>query len=121
MKPMIMKYCSVVGAILFALGLLLLVKLGYWQLSRMAEKKAIVAAWALAESGGPVTLEDVLSGKVAAQSGMPVMIAAQELVLTDKVFLLNNQVCQGQVGYRVFKAALVGDDYVLIASTSPCL
>jgi len=106
---------AVAAWLLFGLGLSVLVKLGYWQLSRMAEKKAIAAAWAIEDARAPVPLEDVLSGKVEAKSGMPVIIASETDADTDAdyfglpygthIFLLDNQVMQGQVGYRVFRVA----------------
>jgi cytochrome oxidase assembly protein ShyY1 len=88
--------------IVFLLGLTLLVKLGFWQLSRMEEKKAIEHEWAAAQASAPVPLWTLLSDKARPSAHQPVRMPAS-LSFLPQIFLLDNQVRDHRAGYRVFR------------------
>jgi cytochrome oxidase assembly protein ShyY1 len=89
--------------IVFLLGLGLLIKLGFWQLSRMAEKKAIEREWTAGQQAAPVPLLTFLSAKTTPKPYQAVLMPP--LVFLQYVFLLDNQRQKNQAGYRVFHLA----------------
>lgn len=85
------------------LGLSLLIKLGFWQLSRMEEKKAIGREWAAGQASAPVPLSIFLSDKAMPKPYQRVLMPS--LSFLPQVFLLDNQVSNHRAGYRVFRLA----------------
>lgn len=91
--------------IVFLLGFGCLLRLGFWQLSRMTEKKAIERAWAAGQKAAPVSLLSLLSEKISPQPHQPVLMPP--VFFLQPVFLLDNQVQNHQPGYKAFYVAMV--------------
>jgi cytochrome oxidase assembly protein ShyY1 len=91
--------------VIFLLGFGLLIKLGFWQLSRMAEKKAIEQEWQVRQQTAPVPLLTILSAKASPKNYQAVLMPV--LSLLPQIFLLDNQRQGNQAGYRIFYVGVV--------------
>ena len=91
-----------------------LCKLGFWQLSRAIEKEERLVRISTYQQGEHFQLSQVLkmSAKGEDINDIPVMVNGY---FSPKfAFLLDNQVFQGKVGYRVLQVLKVDGQYVLI-------
>ncbi len=87
--------------------LLLLVKLGFWQLDRAALKESWQSELILRQSSSPLSFSQLLALPTSEQiTGYRLSINASPAL--DKVFLLDNQVYQGTVGYLALQPMQVG-------------
>lgn len=96
---------SFISLIVMAITVVILLKLGFWQLDRAQQKRKIidkasnVAIYELNELEPKTILS--LNNKT---------VKADVKIVTDKVWLLDNQVHKGKVGYGVIAAAFISDD-----------
>lgn len=99
-----------------ALLLPLLLALGDWQLHRAAEKAALREQWSTREALPPLRLgaADLPYRDISALSGRRLLLYGRWQPGTQ--ILLDNQVLDGQAGYRVFTALRIdaGGDAVLV-------
>ncbi len=97
---------------IFCLALLaLLLNLGFWQLSRAAEKDAIELRVAALASSAPINMDELAAS--AANNYQPVLLVGRYL---DKPhWLVDNQVVNGKVGLDVVSVLLTqGGQHVLV-------
>lgn len=85
-------------AIFSGLFFVLFIKLGFWQLERATEKEELISAEEIRRSQPPV-LFDQLPNDVRNLSGTPVRLKGA--YLDDRIFLLDNRVLKGKVGFEV--------------------
>lgn len=92
-----------------------LIKLGMWQLNRAQEKEVRIEQMAIWQQQGGVSLSD--ANKIFDQTPQ----IANDLLVFDKgrftkhpVFLLDNQVSDGQFGFRVLQVFNVNNQHVLV-------
>ena len=95
-----------------------LVKLGLWQSARALEKEQRLAQIEKLSSQKPISLTQVLALVTNGKSDTdindyPVLIEGE--FNEAEVFLLDNQVNNGRLGYRVFQVALTNEHAVLIS------
>lgn len=74
-----------------------MLRLGFWQLERMEEKERRLNSIAEKHEAGALNLESVK----AFEDTQDIPVQFQGDILTDKVFLWDNRVVQGRVGYEV--------------------
>ena len=79
----------------------LLIRLGFWQLHRADEKRAILATYDARRHAPPVKLEDLQGPPKRYQR-----ISVNGRFLNDRAFLLDNRVYQGQPGFEVITPAV---------------
>ena len=96
---------SLAGLVLF----LLLIRLGFWQLDRAQEKQALETRYQAQINAEPVNL-----GQAIRHSGQAQQMYWRKCILTGSydpqtVFLLDNQVWRGDVGYQVFSRFVLPD------------
>ena len=96
---------SLAGLVLF----LLLIRLGFWQLDRAEEKQALQTRYQDQISAEPVNL-----GQAARHSGQAQHMYWRRCILTGSydpqvLYLLDNQVWRGVVGYQVFSRFVLPD------------
>lgn len=84
-------------SLLVVLLLPLLLKLGFWQMSRYHEKLEIEQALAERQSMPPIQLSEV--SRYADPLFLPVNVSGHFIV--DRYFFLDNQIWQGQAGYSL--------------------
>ena len=105
-----------IGWVIFTLAIFsALLKLAYWQHSRAIEKQARLNKIAQLKHSNPITLAQVVALTNNPQENindMPVELSAK--LNNDFIFLLDNQVHQGQLGYRVFQIAQTKNHAVLV-------
>jgi cytochrome oxidase assembly protein ShyY1 len=90
-----------------------LVKLGFWQSARALEKEQRITRMEQLKSQDPLSLNQInLLAKTENINDMPVEIEGffDELAL----FLLDNQVSKGQLGYRVYQVLKIEQHAVLV-------
>ncbi len=89
--------------IIVALGLLLiLVKLGFWQLARADEKERLHTELLQRQSQSPINYQQLISTpETKALTGIRIEVEA--VPIANKLILLDNQVYQGQVGYLAYQ------------------
>ena len=86
---------TLVLAVLFA-------RLGFWQLDRAGEKKAIISAYQQAAKSAPVDLDAVLTaGKMAPKLNAHAVSVSGQFD-PSHTLLLDNQIVSQQPGYRVW-------------------
>lgn len=101
-----------VPTLAFLLLLPLLVALGFWQLERAAQKQAWLNDLNQGAAATPLNLNESLPPLAAARYRRA---EAEGRLDTTHQFLLDNQVRQGRVGYRVFTPLrLTGGGVVLV-------
>ena len=96
---------SLAGLVLF----LLLIRLGFWQLDRAEEKQALQTRYQDQISAEPVNL-----GQAARHRGQAQQMYWRRCILTGSydpqaLYLLDNQVWRGVVGYQVFSRFVLPD------------
>ena len=96
---------SLAGLALF----LLLVRLGFWQLDRAEEKQALQTRYQDQISAEPVNL-----GQTTRQGKQAQQMHWRKCILTGSydpqvIYLLDNQVLRGVVGYQVFSRVILQD------------
>jgi cytochrome oxidase assembly protein ShyY1 len=89
--------------IIFLLGFSILIRLGFWQLSRMEEKKETQRVWRLGQNAKPQALETILSDSALPKAHQRVILPS--LFWLSYVLLLDNQSNAHQAGYRIFYLA----------------
>lgn len=94
----------VAGALLLAL----LLTLGFWQLSRAAEKSALQARW-MARSELPAVAPDVLLSEPDQSQHADRLLSWRGRFTPGYYLLLDNRIHQGRVGYHVIALASAGD------------
>ena len=82
-----------------ALLLPLFVALGFWQLERAAEKRALAQAWEQRRQAPPVALAELAGRVPAALAYTPVQLRGE--FIRGREFLLDNRVLQGRYGVEV--------------------
>ena len=95
-----------------------LVKLGFWQSARALEKEQRLVQIEKLSDQNPISLEQVLtlsknSGSLAEVNDFPVSI--EGTFNKNQVFLLDNQVNKGRLGYRVYQVVETNTYAVLIS------
>lgn len=95
-----------------------LVKLGLWQSERALEKEQRLIQIEKLSAKKPISLEQVIAlskkeDALVAINDFPVFIQAE--FNNDEVFLLDNQVNKGRLGYRVYQVAETNKHAVLIS------
>jgi len=85
--------------LLVVLFLPVTLKLGFWQLDREQEKRQIMALYDIRQGAEPVPLEELDTGDDLQY--IPVLF--EGTVLVDRIFLLDNRIYQGTVGYEVIQ------------------
>jgi surfeit locus 1 family protein len=88
--------------LLAAAGFALLLRLGFWQLDRAAEKKAIISAYQQAAKSEPQDLDVALAAGRAATDFYARAVALGGRFEAGHSLLLDNQVLEGRPGYRVW-------------------
>ena len=91
-----------------ALLLALLLALGFWQLSRAAEKSALQARW-IARSDLPSVTPEVLLSEPDRSQHADRLLGWRGRIESDRYLLLDNRIHQGRVGYHVVALATAGD------------
>jgi cytochrome oxidase assembly protein ShyY1 len=96
----------------------LLVKLGFWQSARALSKEHRLAQIEVLNEQSPISLPQVLTlskekGSLADINDVPVLIDGK--FNSNQVFLLDNQVNKGRLGYRVYQVAETKKHSVLIS------
>ena len=92
--------------------LALLVWLGFWQLDRAEQKRALADAYAAAATAAPVVIE---SAAALAAAPRHARVSATGRFVAERQVLLDAQTHDGQVGYRVWTPlALDNGDWVLV-------
>jgi cytochrome oxidase assembly protein ShyY1 len=90
-----------------------LVKLGFWQNSRALEKEQRLARIEQLKSQNPLSLQQV--NLLAVNENINDMPVAIEGVFDEKsVFLLDNQVNKGRLGYRAYQVLIAEQQAVLV-------
>ncbi|MGS2721069.1 SURF1 family protein [Paraglaciecola aestuariivivens] len=90
--PIVATICTFVCVvIMFALGM--------WQLQRAEEKSLRLAAIHEAQQSQPLSLTEVLAANLEQMLDIPVSIQGQ--AQTQSLFLVDNKIHQGRVGYQV--------------------
>ncbi|MBL4822140.1 MAG: SURF1 family protein [Colwellia sp.] len=91
-----------------------LVKLGFWQNSRALEKEHRLARIEQLKSQTPLTLPQInLLAKTDNINDMPVAITG--MFEQQRVFLLDNQVNKGRLGYRAYQV-LIAEKYAVLVN-----
>ena len=95
-----------------------LVKLGFWQSARALEKELRLAHIEKLSAQNPISLEQVISlskngSSIKDVNDVPVFIKGK--FNKNQVFLLDNQVNKGRLGYRVYQVAVTSKYAVLIS------
>lgn len=93
-----------------------LVKLGLWQSDRALEKERRLSQIETLSSQTPISLSQVTLLSTESNSDIndyPVSIKAQ--FIKDYLFLLDNQVNNGRLGYRVYQVAVEHEHAVLVS------
>jgi len=94
----------ILGAVLTVVVFLLLVKLGFWQLSRGEEKQALEQELLLRQQMEPISLGMALERyPVSDLTGLQVRVSFSPV--SNMTFLLDNQTYQGKVGYLAYQLA----------------
>ncbi len=109
------KHFSWVKLTLFLLTIIiiaLLCWLGFWQLDRADEKKAMLAHHEAMQKSVPLLLEP--KKKQAIENYQPIMVKG--IYDNDPIFYLDNQFNQHQLGYEVIEPVLLGHDQVILVS-----
>ncbi|WP_170309667.1 SURF1 family protein [Litorilituus lipolyticus] len=105
-----------IGWVIFTFAIFsALVKLAHWQYSRAIEKQARLSKIAYLKKTNPITLAQVVALANNPEediNDMPIELSAK--INNDFIFLLDNQVHQGQLGYRVFQIAQTEHHGVLV-------
>lgn len=96
----------------------ILIKLGFWQSARALEKEQRLAQIEKLSAQNPISLEQVLalsntSNSLEDINDYPVFIKAE--FNNKQVFLLDNQVNKGRLGYRVYQVAITNSYAVLVS------
>jgi len=96
----------------------ILVKLGLWQNSRALEKEQRLAQIEKLSAQQPISLDKVVTlsknyPSLSQINDYPVLITAD--FANNQVFLLDNQVNKGRLGYRVFQVAKTSKYAVLVS------
>ncbi|WP_164551239.1 SURF1 family protein [Shewanella khirikhana] len=88
--------------ILFTLGLfVVLVKLGFWQLSRAEEKQQLLAAQEARFQATPLTMDNLVQTPLQQVQGARMEVTGT--LLATPTLLLDNQVMDGKVGYLAYR------------------
>ncbi|MCL5255565.1 MAG: SURF1 family protein [Gammaproteobacteria bacterium] len=93
------KRSTLVALVVTVLAIVVLVKLGLWQIDRGQEKQAIIDQHASALSRGPQTLSQSLIDAADLQTDDQVQVRGE--FEAGQYFLLDNQIYAGRVGYHV--------------------
>ncbi len=109
---------SLLWLVITVLVFSILVKLGFWQSGRALEKEQRLLQIEKLSAKKPISLEQVLSitKKDTAfkdVNDFPVFVDGK--FDKNQVFLLDNQVNKGRLGYRVYQVAVAGENAVLIS------
>ncbi|WP_372870066.1 SURF1 family protein [Shewanella sp.] len=87
---------------LFTLGLfMVLVKLGFWQLSRAEEKQQLLTTQAERFQATPLTMDDLAQTSLNEAQGARMEVTGT--LLATPTVLLDNQVMDGKVGYLAYR------------------
>ncbi|PNH95892.1 SURF1 family protein [Vibrio diazotrophicus] len=104
LKSRVLSMKVILGAVLTVVVFLLLVKLGFWQLSRGEEKQALEQELLLRQQMEPVSLGMALERySVSDLTGLQVRVSFSPV--SNMTFLLDNQTYQGKVGYLAYQLA----------------
>lgn len=90
-----------------------LVKLGFWQSSRASEKEQRLLRIEQLKSQKPLSLQQV-SSWVSTESINDMPVAIDGTFDDEILFLLDNQVSKGRLGYRVYQVLIVKQYAVLV-------
>lgn len=88
-----------------ALLLPVLVFLGFWQLSRADEKRALVAEWQRQSAEAPVQVNSFFSAKLETYQ----KVRFEAALLPERYWLLEARIYQGRPGYEVFMPAVLAN------------
>jgi len=93
---------------------LALIKLGFWQSARADEKQLRIERMTELKTQGTISLKQVLdlAARQEEINDLPVVITGS--FDQEKVFLLDNQPNNGQLGYRVLQVLKAGSHSVLV-------
>lgn len=84
----------------------ILVKLGLWQLARGEEKNQLLAQMEARQSQPPLSFTQ-LQHKISAEGVTGYRLEIHAKPVSSQIWLLDNQIYQGQVGYLAFQALQV--------------
>ena len=108
-----LKKINVIWLIVTVLVFAILVKLGFWQSGRALEKEQRLTRIELLNQQAPISLQQVVSLSDAENiNDFPVISSGN--FDADKVFLLDNQVSTGRLGYRVLQVLNTEKHSVLV-------
>lgn len=82
---------------------LLLIKLGVWQINRASEKELRLTRIAQLTTQAPMNIAEVLDLSLSFKNINDLPVTVSGLFNNEKIFLLDNQVSDGRLGYRVLQ------------------
>ena len=93
----------------------LLLRLGFWQLDRAEEKRAIQRQYSAQMAAVPTSVEELFR---VLEAGDPQSLLFRRVQLNGRYLpeytaLLDNRIEQGRAGYHVYSALLVDDKYLV--------
>lgn len=99
-------------AVLILLALPLLLSLGFWQLDRAAQKRALEAGFAEQQARAPMLLKD----KDITQLPLYQRIIAEGQFDNEHTWLLDNKQRRGRVGYEVVSPFVLTDGRIILVN-----
>jgi len=97
-------------------GVTLLCRLGFWQLSRAAYKQNLQQQFELSSQQKTLGTQDLLNLDAQNQTWRFQNAAIQSYFNNEKIILLDNVINHGQVGYAVLQAAYLNDDSLILVN-----
>lgn len=117
-RPKLLSKLNLLWLVITVLVFFILVKLGFWQNARALEKEQRLVQIEKLSAQNPISLEQVLtlsknSDSLADINDIPIFIEGE--FNESQVFLLDNQVNKGRLGYRVYQVAVTNKHAILIS------
>ncbi|MFV0595582.1 SURF1 family protein [Shewanella sp.] len=106
--------------ILTVVVFVVLVKLGLWQMDRAAEKTALLAQMEARQTAPALSIEQLLN-ELNKGSVTGYRLQVQANPANPQIWLLDNQVYQGQVGYLAFQLLQITTEHQVSHSEQPWL
>jgi surfeit locus 1 family protein len=96
-----LKRNSVIAVLSFAAMIALFVFLGFWQLDRGAMKQSLFESYQQKNAMLPISLDEITTGDISIQDLVWRRVIIQGKFSSPRVYLLENQMQNGQPGYHV--------------------
>ena len=103
-----------IATLVTLLAIVVLVKLGFWQLERAKEKGKLFSDYAQQQSKGDAAALSQL-GTISSESDRFLFVKMRGGFVPQPIFLLDNQIQDGTVGYQVialFQPQAMSENYV---------